>query len=122
MRCSRSARWTLSHIAAHMNRYQSLAAPAEYLRAHRLPMQHDKKECERDRHNEKRNEKRRVNSWPICAEDTCGLVKRVPPIHRKFDDRNVHYADQAQNGGSAASAARFFDCATERDQAKIKKK
>ena len=56
---------------------------------------------------------------PPSAEDARRLMQRVPPIDREFDDGHVDEADQREDGGGAAGAARLLDRLPKRDQAEI---
>ncbi len=48
-------------------------------------------------------------------------MKRVPPLHREHDDRQIDRADQRQNGGGAVAMGRVIEGADQRDMAEIEK-
>ena len=56
---------------------------------------------------------------PPRRNDAGRLMQRVPPIDRELDDRDVDGADQREDGGGAAGAARLLDRLPQRDQAEI---
>ena len=82
-------------------------------------MQRDEQQSEGERHDHQRPKQFWRDGRAAEPEHRSGLMQRVPPIDREFDDRQIDAADQGQDRRRPRRAPRVLDRPPERDQPEI---